>query len=133
MENAEDLELFHYGVKGMKWGVRKDEHAMNRIAGYKNTDASKSEVKETSAQVKAYKKSTTRAQRKQDIKDIYESKAEYIIEEARKNPKKLVAVVEEDGITSIAEGRQFIEALDKGGSFNPMLSSVTDLEYEYEE
>lgn len=23
MENAQDYELFHYGVKGMKWGVRR--------------------------------------------------------------------------------------------------------------
>lgn len=23
-ESSEDYELFHYGVKGMKWGVRKD-------------------------------------------------------------------------------------------------------------
>ena len=130
---ATGLELFHYGVKGMKWGVRKDDHKMNRIAGYKNTDATKAEKKQTDEEVKAYKKATTRSQRKQDIKDIHQSKADYVIDKARKNPKKLVALMEPDGITTILEGSQFIDALGKGASFNPMLAEVTDLEYEYEE
>ena len=26
-ETPQDLELFHYGVKGMKWGVRRDKPA----------------------------------------------------------------------------------------------------------
>ena len=25
-ESSEDYELFHYGVKGMKWGVRRDKN-----------------------------------------------------------------------------------------------------------
>lgn len=34
-DNPEDYELVHYGVKGMKWGVRKEERLqrVNRVAG----------------------------------------------------------------------------------------------------
>ena len=38
-------EIYHYGVKGMKWGVRRDKEELDRLAGraYKveyNTDHS---------------------------------------------------------------------------------------------
>ena len=32
-----DDYLEHYGVKGMKWGVRKDEAVLTRISRSKNT------------------------------------------------------------------------------------------------
>ena len=32
-----DNYLEHYGVKGMKWGVRKDEEVLKRISRSKNT------------------------------------------------------------------------------------------------
>lgn len=31
MEHSSDLELFHYGVKGMKWGVRRPEGPDGRV------------------------------------------------------------------------------------------------------
>ena len=40
MTTSEDLELFHYGVKGMKWGVRKDRpKALEGVPGRTNRDA----------------------------------------------------------------------------------------------
>lgn len=35
---AEDLELFHYGVKGMKWGVRKDRDAKRSASKAKKAE-----------------------------------------------------------------------------------------------
>lgn len=31
MRDAKDLELFHYGVKGMKWGVRREGGSNGRV------------------------------------------------------------------------------------------------------
>lgn len=40
MESSEDLELFHYGVKGMKWGVRKNRPAeLEGVPGSTNREA----------------------------------------------------------------------------------------------
>lgn len=42
MEASEDLELFHYGVKGMKWGVRKDRpEGLQGVPGKTNREAKK--------------------------------------------------------------------------------------------
>lgn len=41
-ETSEDLELFHYGIKGMKWGVRRkdgpDGTVSSGLKGRKTTD-----------------------------------------------------------------------------------------------
>lgn len=40
MTTSEDLELFHFGVKGMKWGVRKDRpEALQGVPGKTNREA----------------------------------------------------------------------------------------------
>lgn len=41
MESAEDLELFHYGVLGMKWGVRKDRDGPAGVSRRTNRTAKK--------------------------------------------------------------------------------------------
>lgn len=41
-ENSEDYELFHYGVKGMKWGVRRETpEALQGIPGKTSREAKK--------------------------------------------------------------------------------------------
>lgn len=41
-ESSEDFELFHYGIKGMKWGIRRKEGpdgtVSSRFKGRKTTD-----------------------------------------------------------------------------------------------
>lgn len=32
-DSSKDLELFHYGIKGMKWGVSRDVGANGRVSG----------------------------------------------------------------------------------------------------
>ena len=46
-ETSEDFELFHYGVKGMKWGVRRDRpEALQGVSRSTNRSAKK-DAKET--------------------------------------------------------------------------------------
>lgn len=44
--SSEDLELFHYGIKGMKWGVRRPEgsdgNVSSRFGGKKKDDTPES-------------------------------------------------------------------------------------------
>ena len=54
IEHSSDLELFHYGVKGMKWGVRKDRGA----SGLQRKDARWVRRKSAKVTEKARKKSS---------------------------------------------------------------------------
>lgn len=65
MESSEDLELFHYGVKGMKWGVRKSETprppgiSKKQMKNYETIEKNRKlyeagKLKVTSAQSKRY-------------------------------------------------------------------------------
>ena len=45
-------ELYHFGVKGMKWGVRKDTRAKQNIGKHSKSSTRKRRIKETSKTVK---------------------------------------------------------------------------------
>ena len=46
--SAEDFELFHYGVKGMKWGVRKSDRESRRESGAKKFETKAAEYRSQS-------------------------------------------------------------------------------------
>lgn len=51
-ESQEDLELFHYGVKGMKWGVRRERpEALAGVPGRTNREAKKDANEHAKAQM----------------------------------------------------------------------------------
>lgn len=56
-DKPEDYELFHYGVKGMKWGVRREDRpsASERKAARTENRQVKREAKATKFDAKAYK------------------------------------------------------------------------------
>ena len=45
-------ELYHYGIKGMKWGVRKDTRAKQTIGKQSKSATRKRRIKDTSKTVK---------------------------------------------------------------------------------
>ena len=107
---SEDDVLFHYGVKGMKWGVRRDEAMLNRIGGLRQrvvggtAQERKQLLKEHKRDWQNYKKSTTRAERKADAKKVWEEKVLYLAEEIKKDP--LVAIAYGD---TVYVGRYFAD------------------------
>lgn len=123
MANEVDDFLAHYGVKGMKWGVRRDDAVLARIGGGKLAD----ETKEEKQAYKAYKKSTSRKERKQDRKLARESRARHLIETSVANPKNFVAVGT-PGYPTLMRGQEFVDYLSRGGAFNPMTTNITDLQ-----
>jgi hypothetical protein len=115
--------LAHYGVKGMKWGVRRDEAVLARITGGKLAD----ETKEEKQAYKAYKKSTSGKERRQDRRGARESLAAHIVETSVANPKNFVKVGT-PGYPTLMRGQEFVDYLSRGGAFNPMTTSITNLQ-----
>lgn len=129
MPKSHEDELFHYGVKGMKWGVSRDDAVLARIGGRRMTGQTKTERKETDQRYKEYKKSTTRKERKADRAEVAMERGKMILDEALKNPTRLVALGSPSGgAPMLMEGREFVKEMGKGRAFSPMDSAITDLE-----
>ena len=78
-----DYELYHHGVKGMKWGVHRYQnydgsYTKKGLARYKEAESEYDKAKETSKQTKAsYKSGTaTKEQYKQSKDDLKTKKRE---------------------------------------------------------
>lgn len=136
MEPAETfIEDFleHHGVKGMKWGVRRDQALLNRIAGRRTsaTGGTRDERKATNKQnrenYKAYKSSTTRKERRIDRKKAVESKANFLVEEALKNPTTLMVIRSPGNVPTLTSGKEFIDHLSRGGYMDPIYTDITDM------
>lgn len=124
-DTPQDYELFHYGVKGMKWGVSRDEAMLARIAGRKSSQ----ETVEDKQRYKEYKKSTTRKERRADKREALRARAEHVVAEAADKPQnKLVETKNpRTGLPIIMTGEEFVREVSSGGSFSPMDTYVIDL------
>ena len=121
MTNTDDF-LEHYGVKGMKWGVRRDDAVLARIGGVRIAG----ETKEDRQAYKSYKKSTSGKERRQDRRAVQESRASHLIELSVANPKHFVEVGT-PGYPTLMRGKEFVDYLSRGGAFNPMTTNISDL------
>ena len=114
--------LYHYGVKGMRWGRRKDDAVLARIAGRKMVG----ETKEDRQRYKEYKKATSRKERRADRNTAISEYASKLLEDSLANPNNFVQVGT-PGYPTLMQGKEFISYLERGGAFNPMTTVVTDL------
>lgn len=132
-DSPEDYELVHYGVKGMKWGVQRDESTLRRLAGQhtRARGGTKEERKALNAQAKQdwsdYKKSTTRKERRADRKVAIQERGGYLVESALKNPDSLLRLGSPGQVPTLMMGKEFIDNVSKGAAFNPMNVELTDL------
>ena len=87
MEKAEDLELFHYGVKGMKWGVRKSGDGSSR-------KGIRQRIKERDDNIKSARERSSELSKKEvnAIGKSLSTKADVVRD--RKNPEKRAAAKE---------------------------------------
>ena len=89
-------EITHYGVKGMKWGVRK------KISRREN-----------------------RRLNKEARLEFRTKKAEYLYKHAKTSGEKtLILVALQNNISTIVNGKQFADHLERGGSFDVRMSEV---------
>lgn len=142
MELTYDSYLEHYGVKGMKWGVRKDEAVLRRLTRDMTRVAPEGATRaERKASRKAdkkawedYKNSTTRKERRQDARDAREQKMMYLVEEAIKDPNVLLAtrnsIMESP---TLVMGQEFVDHMSRGGAVNVGLTELTDIRFDIEE
>ena len=106
-------EIMHHGVKGMKWGVRKDRggrsdrrRANDQSAG----DASGAKPK----------KQSRRQRRKEGRRariEAQQARATEVFTQAANNPDSLVKVRTEHG-PYILTGQQFVDYVSSGGAFD---------------
>lgn len=136
MDIAETFEksyLEHHGVKGMKWGVRRDQALLDRIAGRRTKavggtrEQRKAANKQAKEDWKNYKSSTTRKERRADKKAAIESKANYIIENALKSPTTVFQINTPGNIPTLTTGKEMIDHLSRGGAFSPVYTDITNI------
>ena len=98
-----DVVLMHYGIKGMKWGVRK-----KRDGGDSGGTSSKP------------KKQSRRERRKEERRardEALQKRAKEIVDLAVKNPTSMVKVRTQYG-TYLVTGEEFVNYAAAGGVFD---------------
>lgn len=129
-----DDALAHYGVKGMKWGVRRDQAILDRISGRRTKavggtrEDRKKLTSDANKKYKEYKDSTTRKERKADRKQAIAERASWLVDEAMKNPERMIHVSMGQGsVPRLASGKEFVNHLSRGGAFDPKYTDITDI------
>ena len=127
--------LQHYGVKGMKWGVRRDQATLDRLAGGRNLrrvqgrEGGRAEKRQQKADWKEYKKSTTRKERRSDARQARETKVKHLIEEATKNPRRAIVISREGSMPILTTGKEFVDHMMRGGAVDVNATNLTDMQF----
>ena len=98
-----DVVLMHYGIKGMKWGVRK-----KRDGGDSGGTSSKPKKQSRRQRRKEERRARSEAQQKRAME---------ILELAAKNPTSMVRVRTQYG-TYLTTGEEFVNYAANGGVFD---------------
>jgi hypothetical protein len=96
--------LEHHGIKGMRWGVRRDDSTSSSGGSSKPKKLSRSEVA-------------------QEQRDFYQKKADNILKVASKDPESLIALKTPNDAV-IVTGHQFVDHMTRGGLMDIRMSDV---------
>lgn len=109
MSNETEVFLAHYGVKGMKWGVRRSQAQLDRASGSR-----KESRKEYRARVK------------QEQNEFYNKKMSSIVDKAAKDGDDVMIKTLYGGelYQTITTGSDFVKQLSKGRAFDVTVTEV---------
>ena len=118
--------LYHYGVKGMKWGVTKDEVLLRKIAGDERQlragggtrEERKALNKQSKQDWKDYKESTSRSERRSDRRTARSEKMAYLYDTVKNDPAAMVETRDPYGYKTLMTGKEFTTHLENGGALN---------------
>ena len=114
-------ELKHSGVKGMKWGVRKNRDGGSRRGRAKGQSAGEA----SGAKPKKQSRRERRAEARQALAKAYQDRALEVFAEAEKNPTSLVKVRTESG-PWILTGQEFTDYVKNGGAFDVRTVDISE-------
>lgn len=111
-----DVVLKHYGIKGMKWGVRKKRDDGGDSGG-------------GSSKPKKQSRRQRRAEARRALLEAQQKRAAEIVEKAANNPNSTVKVRTQYG-TFLTSGEEFVNFAMKGGAFDISTLEIYGLEEE---
>ena len=106
-------ELMHYGVKGMKWGLRKDRGGRSGLGRAKDLPAGEA----SGAKPKRQSRRQRRKEERRAKLEAQQARATEVFTQAANNPDSLVKVRTEYG-PYILTGQQFVDYVSSGGAFD---------------
>lgn len=130
---AEDLNSFlaHHGVKGMKWGQRKQDGNSSSTSGKSSSGSSKPNLNSLSGGETVSKKDVSRKElrslNKKKQEEFESKKAGEVYGEAsaEKSGGKKVLVITDTGFGQmVVTGKEFADHLEMGGAFNPKATRI---------